>query len=116
MNIKVAALTVSEKYINIYMDKGTLILMGDMNVQIFQKAQFGMIESRDQYLIDFLNDNNLVPASALDVLMGANPTFVSFDGKSESHIDHIILPYEKCDLLLNYNSQPNHGGQLCFPL
>ena len=112
MNIKVAAFTVSEKSSNIYMDKGTLIVMGDMNVQIFQKPQFGKVESRDQCLISFFNENNLVPASALDVLMGANPTFVSFDGKSESHIDHIILPYEKRDLLLNYESQPNHGWQL----
>ena len=39
----------------------------------------------------------------MDVHKDTNATFVSFDGKSESHIDHIIMPYDQCDLLLNYN-------------
>ena len=56
--------------------------MGDMNAQIFHRAQSGKIESRDQCLIDFLCDNNLVSSSALDAHKGSNATFVSFDGKS----------------------------------
>ena len=86
------------------MDKGTVIVTGDMNAHIFPRARSGKKESSDQCLIDFLNDNNLVSASTLDVHKGANVTFVSFDGKSESHIGHISMPYYKCDLL-NYNIQ-----------
>ena len=63
------------------MDKGTAIILGDMNAQIFPRAQSGKIESRDQCLIDFLNDNNLVSASTLDVHKRTNATFVSFNNK-----------------------------------
>ena len=92
-----------DNILSTYMDKGTVIIMGDMNVQISPRAQSDRKESRDRCLIDFLNDNNLASACTLDLHRGTNATFVSFDGKSESHIDHIIMPYDKCDLLLNYN-------------
>ena len=109
-----------DNILSMYMDKGTVIIMGDMNAQISPRAQSGRIESRDRCLIDFLNDNNLVSACTLDVHKGTNATFVSFDGKSESHIDHIIMPYDKCDLLLNYNipldcslNVSNHRPVIC---
>ena len=104
-----------DNILNMYMDKGTVIIMGGMNAQIFPRPLTGKIESRDRCLVDFLNDNNL------DVHKGANATLVSFDGKSESHIDHIIMPYDKCDLLLNYNipldcslNVSNHRPVICF--
>ena len=109
-----------DNILSMYMDKGTVIIMGVMNAPIFHRAQPGKIESRDQCLIDFLNDNNLVPSSTLDAHKGANATFVSFDGKSESHIDHIIMPYDQYALLLIYNiplacslNASNHCPVIC---
>ena len=55
--------------------------------------------SRDQCFLDFIEYNNMVSLSSLDIRTGPISTFVSFDGKSESHIDHILMPYEKSDLI-----------------
>ena len=41
-----------DNILSMYMDKGTVIIMGDMNAQIFSRAQSGKIESRDQCLVD----------------------------------------------------------------
>ena len=54
-----------DNILNMYMDKGTVIIMGDMNAQIIPRAQSGKIESRDRCLIDFLDNN-------FDVHKGAN--------------------------------------------
>ena len=59
-----------DNILSMYMDKGTVIIMGDMNAKISPRAHSGRKESRDRCLIDFLNDNNLVSACTLDVHRG----------------------------------------------
>ena len=56
----------------------------------------------------------------LGMRTGSDTTFVSFDGKSESHIDHILVPCEKCDLVLSCNipvdsalNVSNHRPVIC---
>ena len=92
-----------ENILSMYMCKGIVIIMGDMNAQIFPRAHSCRIDGRDQYFLDFIEYNNIVSVSSLDIRTGPNTTFVSFDGKSESHIDHILVPYEKCDLISSCN-------------
>ena len=84
-----------ENILSMYSDKGIVIIMGDMNAQIFPRAFASRIDSRDKFFRDFIEYNNMVSVSSMDIRTGPNSTFVSFDGKSESHIDHILVPYEK---------------------
>ena len=92
-----------ENILSMYMCKGIVIIMGDMNAKIFPRAHSCRIDGRDQYFLDFIEYNNIVSVGSLDIRTGPNTTFVSFDGKSESHIDHILVPYEKCDLISSCN-------------
>ena len=88
-----------ENILSMYTDKGIVIIMGDMNAQIFPRTFASRIDSRDKFFRDFIEYNNMVSVSSMDIRTGPNSTFVSFDGKSESHIDHILVPYEKSDLI-----------------
>ena len=79
------------------------VIVGDMNAQIFPRANTRRLDSRDRYFLDFIEYNNMVSVGSLEMRIGHNMTFVSSDGKSESHIDHILMPYEKCDLISSCN-------------
>ena len=47
------------------------------------------------YFNKLLLDNNLLSVNTQAWCRGADSTFVTYDGRHESLIDHIILPVEK---------------------
>ena len=88
-----------------YSDKGTVVLMGDLNAHQNGSTFFKRYDRRSVILRDFLayNNfvsvntlrvctgaayNNLVSVNTLRVCTGANATFVSYSGEFKSMIDH----------------------------
>ena len=81
--------------IQIYSDKGTVVLMGDINAYLTSHGQPGKMNSRSSSFGTFLHENNLVSVNTLDFCTGAKSSFVSYDCRYESLIDHIIIQVEK---------------------
>ena len=84
-----------------YSDKGTVIIMGDMNAH---KSSNKFIKNKDGRAVifeSFLNNFNLTSVNTLDFCTGAKSSFVSYNGIHESLIDHIIMPYETKDIIIS---------------
>lgn len=81
--------------LNLYSDRGIVVLMGDMNVNLLQSALHQNISGRKSYFLNFLHENNLVSLNTLGNCKGAKSSFVSYDNSCESLIDHILLPCDK---------------------
>lgn len=88
-----------DNLINIYSEKGTVFIMGDFNANLMSNTFHKAIDGRCRTLQSFLNDHNYLATNTLDLCTGARSTFVSYDGVSESLIDHFIIPVEKVDLI-----------------
>ncbi|MEW8561249.1 MAG: hypothetical protein AB2541_04060 [Candidatus Thiodiazotropha sp.] len=85
-----------QNIISIYSELGTVILMGDINTHLTRcSQQEPRLNSRGAHFNDLLRENNLISINTLDFCVGAGSTFVTYDGRHESLIDHIILPVEK---------------------
>ena len=80
-----------------YSDKGTVVLMGDLNAHQNGSTFFKRYDRRSVILRDFLAYNNLVSVNTVPVCTGANATFVSYSGEFKSMIDHMIIPVECVD-------------------
>ena len=65
-----------ENILNIYAEKGTIIIMGDINSQVFPRSFSGTISSSDQCLINLINDYIMVSVGTLGMRTGADTTFV----------------------------------------
>ena len=87
--------------IQIYSDKGTVVLMGDINAYLTSHGQPGKINSRSSSFGSFLHENNLVSVNTLDFCTGAKSSFVSYDCRYESLIDHIIIQVEKVQYVVS---------------
>lgn len=85
--------------INIYSEKGTVLIMGDFNANLMSSRFHKSIDGRCRKLQTFLNEQNLVAANTLELCTGARSSFVSYDGEGESLIDHFLIPIEKVDLV-----------------
>ena len=88
-----------ENIVSIYSSRGTIIIMGDMNSKVYHSQRIS--NSRLFYLSNFLTDFNLCSINTLDFCSGASTSHVNYNGQSESLIDHIILPVEKVDLVID---------------
>ena len=82
-----------------YCNRGTLILMGDFNAHLQSSSFLKHDDCRSNLLSQFLQRNNYVAIDSLPLCTGAQSTFVSYDGCSESLIDHILSPIESLDLI-----------------
>lgn len=85
---------------SIYSDRGTLILIGDFNSHLNGVNFIKRHDRRSILFSNFLRNNNLVSANTLQLCTGASCSFVSYSREYASLIDHIILPIEKQDLIL----------------
>ena len=83
----------------VYLDKGTLVFMGDFNAhnngQLFLKRH----DRRSPLLNQFVSGNNLSIANTLTICTGSLSTFVSYCGQYTSMIDHMLIQSEKVDLI-----------------
>lgn len=86
--------------LSIYNEKGIVIMMGDYNAHLNGLILTKPLDNRGRDMMKFLNENNLVAINILDTCVGAASTFVSYDGSSESMIDHIILCAESYDTVV----------------
>lgn len=78
----------------LYSDKGLVIIMGDLNTNLLADPP-RIQNNRTRYMINFLASNNFVSVNTMEFCSGASSTFVSYDNKNESLIDHILLPVEQ---------------------
>ncbi|MCG7877806.1 MAG: hypothetical protein N0C90_15945, partial [Candidatus Thiodiazotropha endolucinida] len=84
-----------QNILNLYSNRGIVVLMGDMNVNLLESAEHQKISGRKSYFLNFLHENNLVSLNTLEDCKGAKSSFVSYDNSCESLIDHILLPCDK---------------------
>ena len=84
---------------SMYLDKGTLVVMGDFNAHINGQVFLKRHDRRSHILKQFLSGNNLSIANTLDLCTGTPSTFVSYCGQYTSMIDHMIVQTEKVDLV-----------------
>ena len=85
--------------IHIYTEKGKVIILGDFSAHLQSKSVLKQDDRRSRVLCGFLTRNNLTAINTLPTCRGAHSSFVSYDGKNETLIDHILLPSEMLDLL-----------------
>ena len=84
---------------SMYLDKGTLVVMGDFNAHINGQLFLKRNNRRSHIFKQFLSGNNLSIANTLDLCTGTPSTFVSYCGQYTSMIDHMIVQTEKVDLV-----------------
>ena len=68
--------------------------MGDINSYLPTTSFRDKPDNRSIYFSTFLQQNNLISVNTLDICTGAKSTFVTYDGRHESLIDHILIPVE----------------------
>ncbi|MES9884072.1 MAG: reverse transcriptase family protein [Sedimenticola sp.] len=83
-----------------YKERGVVIMMGDYNAHLNGSCFIKPLDSRGRDLSNFLVVNNLVSVNTLDVCVGAESTFVSYDESYESLIDHIVIGAERLDTVV----------------
>ena len=79
---------------------GSLIIMGDFNAHINGRIFVKPHDRRSAIFSNFLATNNLIPVNTLSLCTGADSTFVSYSGEHTSMIDHILVPSERVDLVV----------------
>ena len=84
---------------SLYSEKGTVVLMGDMNVNMAPTSIHAHATGRLSCFRDFMQDNSIVSVNMLGISLGAKSSYVSYDGRYESLLDHIIIPSDKLDLV-----------------
>ena len=84
-----------QNVISVYSEKGMVVIMGDINTHLSRSGHQERQSNHCRYLNKLLIDNNLVSINTLDFCHGADSTFVTYDGRHESLIDHIKIPVEK---------------------
>ena len=81
--------------LNLYSEKGIVVLMGDMNVNFLPNAIQCNPTGRKLRFLNFLRDTNLISLTTLEMCSGVSSSFVTYDNSTESLIDHILFPAEK---------------------
>ena len=76
---------------SMYSQHGIVIFMGDFNCSSVT------MDGRATTFRNFLKDTDSVAVNTLPFCRGAQSSFVSYDNKSSSLIDYIIIPTEKLD-------------------
>ena len=84
-----------------YADRGRIILMGDFNSHLQGKSFIKPNDTRSHEMLRLLSNNQLVAVDTLPICTGSQSSFVSYDGKAESLIDHILVPVECIDLIMS---------------
>ena len=62
---------------SLYTEKGTVVLMGDMNINMSQASIHAYITGRLSCFRDFMQDNSIVSVNMLDITSGAKSSYVS---------------------------------------
>ena len=81
--------------LNLYSEKGIVVLMGDMNVNLLPNAIQCNPTGRKMRFLNLLRDTNMISLTTLEMCSGASSSFVTCDNSTESLIDHILFPAEK---------------------
>lgn len=84
-----------DSLLGLYSEKGVVMIMGDINANIMPSHYLRNVNNRSHCIMNFLARNNMVSLNTMNFCTGAKSTFVSYDNKSESLIDHILFPVEQ---------------------
>ena len=82
--------------------------MGDFNAHLQGERYIKPTDDRGAYLLDLMNYHNLVSLNTLPLCSGVAASFVSYDGKYESLIDHILFPVERLDTVMSCKLLDDH--------
>ena len=89
---------------NMYANNGTVVFLGDFNAQTTRLSR----NPRDQILVKFMDDINTVAVNDLSICTGAQYTYVSYDNKYHTSIDHICVPAEIIDCIVTCHVLDDH--------
>lgn len=84
-----------QNIMHLYSEQGMVVLMGDFNTYLPEVSSRDRPDNRSLHFQTFLQENNLFSVNTSDLCIGANSTFVTYDGRHESLIDYILIPIEK---------------------
>lgn len=98
-----------QNIIHYYSEKGLVILMGDMNTYLPWLSTRVRPSGRSVCFQSFLQRNNLISVNTLGMCTGAKSTFVTYDGRHESLIDHFIIPVEKAHFVKSCEICDDHA-------
>ena len=85
--------------LGLYVEKGLVLFMGDLNTKLLASQSVHPQNNRTRILTEFLSRNNMVSLNTLGFCTGARNSFVSYDNKYETLIDHILFPIEHLQLV-----------------
>ena len=83
--------------IHVYVEKGIVIVMGDINAHLNSQHYSKPANNRTKYIETLLSTHNFVSINTLDLCEGAKSSFVTYDGRHESLIDHILVSADLLD-------------------
>ena len=87
-----------ENIVSQYNNKGIVMIIGDMNIDISAKGK-KFQNARCISLFNFVSQYNLIPVNLLDICTGKDHSNVNYNGGIESMIDYIFLNADKSDLV-----------------
>ena len=85
--------------LGLYAEKGLVLIMGDLNTKLLASHSVHPQSNRTRILTEFLSRNNMFSLNTLGFCTGARNSFVSYDNKCETLIDHILFPIEHLQLV-----------------
>ena len=87
--------------ISMYCFNGLVVVLGDFNAHLQGERYIKPTDDRGAYLLELMNYHNLASLNTLPLCSGAAASFVSYDGKYESLIDHILFPVERLHTVMS---------------
>ena len=87
-----------ENIVSQYIDKGIVIVMGDINIDISAKGNKYQ-NARCHTVLNLISEFNLIPVNLLDICSGFDHSNANYNGGTESMIDYIFLNADKSDLI-----------------
>ena len=85
--------------LNLYSEKGIVVLMGHMNVNLLPNAIQCNITGRKLRFLNFLRVTNLISLTNLEMCSGASSSFVTYDNSTETETlkpKTGAIPYPGC--------------------
>ena len=83
-----------------YCHNGLVVVLGDFDAHLQGERYIKPTDDRGAYLLDLMIYHNLANLNTLPLCSGAAASFVHYDGKYESLIDHILFPVERLDTVM----------------
>lgn len=94
---------------SVYSQEGLVILMGDFNAKIHGPRYDFEHDERSRYLETVIDDINVFSVNCSNICTGPMFTFQGYENGPTTMIDHILLPCDTADSVINTKIINDHG-------